>query len=430
MNAADRPAFYDDRGPFGGLAGTIGRRSWILLSYNKIDVEPVSLQVADHPLCSQIAEIGFILIRSGKKRKFHGTCLFFSSKILHNLPMKNHIRTLTVAILFSVCLITAAYAQKPGGYHLLNRIEVGGEGGWDYLIADADAHRLYVSHATKVVVIDTETNTVVGEIAGMKGVHGIAFVDKLNKGFISDGRDNSVTVFDLKTLKVTGKVTVDKNPDCIMYDPASNRIFAFNRGASNVTAINANDNSVAGTIALGGTPEFAASDGKGMVFVNLDNKSEVVPIDSKKLTAGTHWPIAPGEDNTGMAIDPKTHRLFIVCGNKKMIVMDAGTGKIVSNLPTGDGTDAAGFDPGAKLAFSSNGEGTLTVIHEDSADKYSVAENVKTERGARTMALDTKTHKVYLAVAKYGEAPAPTAAQPRPRAPMIPGSFAIIVYGK
>lgn len=345
--------------------------------------------------------------------------------------MKNSKRTVFTALILGVIagLAIVSLAQKPG-YHQINRIEVGGEGGWDYLIADADAHRLYVSHATKIVVVDTETDKVVGEIAGFKGVHGIAFVDKLNKGFISDGRDNSVTVFDLKTLKVTGKVTVDKNPDCVMYDPASNRVFAFNRGASNVTAINADDNSVAGTIALGGAPEFATSDGKGMVFVNLDAKSEVVPIDSKKLTAGTHWSVAPGEDPSGMAIDPKTHRLFIVCGNKKMVIMDAGTGKVVGSVETGDGTDAAGFDPSSKLAFSSNGEGTLTVVSENGGDKYAVAENIKTERGARTMALDTKTHKVYLAVAKYGEAPAPTAAQPRPRAPMLPNSFAILVYGK
>ena len=347
------------------------------------------------------------------------------------------IKTRNFVLLLGVCAITAclaaaSFGQKTatGGFHLLSRIEVGGEGGWDYLIADADSHRLYVSHATKIVVIDTETEKVVGEIAGFKGVHGVAFVNKLNKGFISDGRDNSVTVFDLKTLKVTGKVTVDKNPDCILYDSASDRVFAFNRGASNATAINAADNSVAGTIDLGGAPEFATSDGKGMVYVNLDAKSEVVPIDAKKLTAGAHWKVAPGEDPSGMAIDPKTHRLFIVCGNKKMIVMDASNGKVVGDVATGDGTDAAGFDPGTKNAFASNGEGTLTVVHEDSADKFSLVENVKTERSARTMALDTKTHKVYLAVAKYGETPAATTANPRPRPPVIPNSFAILVYGK
>ncbi|MEP6787450.1 MAG: YncE family protein [Acidobacteriota bacterium] len=345
--------------------------------------------------------------------------------------MKSIIKVLIVSsIIFAASAALSFKAQAQTGYHLLTKIEVGGEGGWDYLIADADAHRLYVSHAAKVVVIDTETNKVVGEITGLNGVHGIAFAEKLGKGFISNGRDNSVTVFDLKTLKTLDTVKVDKNPDCIMFDAASGRVFAFNRGASNATAINAADNKIEGTIDLGGHPEFATSDGKGMVFVNLDDKSEVVPIDAKKLTAGKHWSVAPGEDPSGMAIDQKTHRLFIVCGNKKMIVMDAGTGKVVGDVMTGDGTDAAGFDPGTKLAFSSNGEGTLTVVREDAADKYSVAENVTTQRGARTMALDTKTHKVYLATAQYGPAPAATAATPRPRPPMIPNSFVILVYGK
>ncbi len=322
-------------------------------------------------------------------------------------------------------------AQKPAhGYHLLNKIEVGGEGGWDYIIADSNAHRLYVSHATHVVVIDTATDKIVGDIPNTNGVHGVAFAEKLGKGFISNGRDNSVTIFDLKTLKTLDNVKVDKNPDCILFDPASNRVFAFNRGASNVTAINAADGKVAGTIDLGGHPEFATADGRGMVFVNLDDKSQVVAIDSKKLTVNAHWAVAPGEDPSGMAIDPKTNRLFIVCGNKKMVVMDSATGKVISDLAIGDGTDAAGFDPDTKMAFSSNGDGTLTVVHEDSKDKFSVAENVTTQPRARTMAVDTKNHKVYLATAQFGPAPAATTAQPRPRAPMIPNSFVILVYGK
>ena len=320
--------------------------------------------------------------------------------------------------------------KSQSGYHLVNKIEIGGEGGWDYILADSDAKRLYVSRGTRVVVIDTATDKVVGEIPNTNGVHGVAIAGKLGKGFTSNGRDNSVTMFDLKTLKILGTVKVDKNPDCILFDPASNRVFAFNRGASNVTAIDAADGKVAGTIDLGGHPEFATSDGKGMVYVNLDDKSQVVAIDSRKLTANAHWSVTPGEDPSGMAIDPKTKRLFIVCGNKKMVVMDATSGKVIADLPIGDGTDAAGFDPETKMAFSSNGDGTLTVVHEDSKDKFSVAENVTTQPRARTMAIDTKTHKVYLATAKFGEAPAPTTAQPRPRAPMVPNSFIILVYGK
>lgn len=347
--------------------------------------------------------------------------------------MKNLIHSLFVAILVSgsvVGLATLANAQKPVGYHLLTKISVGGEGSWDYLIADADAHRLYVSHATHVVVIDTATDKVVGDIPNTNGVHGIAFAEKLGKGFISNGRDNSVTIFDLKTLKTLETVKVDKNPDCILYDPASNRVFAFNRGASSFSAIDAVTNKVLGTVDLGGHPEFAAADGKGMVYVNLDDKSQIAAIDANKLTVTAHWPAAPGVDTVGMAIDRKNNRLFVSCGNKKMVIIDAATGKVVADVPIGDGSDAAGFDPETKLAFSSNGEGTLTVVHEDSKDKFTVAENIKTQRGARTMAVDTKTHKVYLATAQYGETPAPTAAQPRPRAPMIPNSFVILVFGK
>ncbi|MGI8468458.1 MAG: YncE family protein [Pyrinomonadaceae bacterium] len=325
---------------------------------------------------------------------------------------------------------TQPKTQTSGGYHLLNTIQVGGEGGWDLLYADADAHRLYVSHATKVVVIDTETEKVVGEIPNTNGVHGIAVAEDLGRGFISDGRDNAVTIFDLKTLKTLSTVPVGKNPDTIIYDSASKRVFAFNAGSSDITAIDAASGSVAGTIALGGKPEFAAADGKGMIFVNLEDKSEIVPVDSRKLEAKAHWSLAPGEEPSGMAIDRKNHRLFVVCGNKKMIVVNYDNGKIVGDLPTGDGTDAAAFDPNTKLAFSSNGEGTLTVVREDAGDKFSVAENVTTRRGARTMALDTKTHKVYLATAQFGATPAPTAERPRPRPAIVPDSFVILVYGK
>jgi DNA-binding beta-propeller fold protein YncE len=339
--------------------------------------------------------------------------------------------SIALSLAFAICVVNIfAQAAKPGGYHLLTKIEVGGEGGWDYLIADSNAHRLYVSHSTRVVVIDTATDKVIGEISNTNGVHGIAFAEKLGRGFISNGRDNSVTIFDLKTLKALDTVKVEKNPDCILFDPATDRVFAFNRGSSNVTAIEAATGKTMGTIELGGHPEFATSDGKGMIFVNLDDKSEVVAIDSKKLTANARWSVAPGEDPSGMAIDRKTHRLFIVCGNEKMIVMNALTGKVVSDLPVGEGTDAAAFDPDTKLAFSSNGSGSLSVVKENSKDKFSVVETITTQRGARTMAVDTKTHKVYLATAQFGEAPAATPEHPRPRAPIVPNSFVVLVFGR
>ena len=341
-------------------------------------------------------------------------------------------------LLLSVLVVQAVSAQQPSGtkanpsgYHLLKKIEAGGEGGWDYLIVDPAGRRLYISRSTRVMVFDADTGAAVGEIPNTPGVHGIAIAADLGKGFTSNGRDGSVTVFDLKTLKATGQVKVGTNPDCVMYDLATHRVFAFNRGSSDVTAIDAATGSVAGLIPLGGHPEFAVSDGKGMVYVNLDDKSEIVAIDSQALKVKARWPVAPGEDPSGLAIDQKTRRLFSVCGgNKKMIVMNADNGHVVAELSIGGGVDAAGFDPETKLAFSSNGEGTLTVVREDSADKFSVIEQVQTQRGARTMALDPKTHKVFLVTAQYGPPPAPTPERPNPRPSIVPGSFVILVYGK
>ena len=341
-----------------------------------------------------------------------------------------------LALVIMTALGNKTQAQKPttappaSGYHLLKKIEVGGEGGWDYLIVDGAARRLYVSRGTRVMVFDADTGASVGEIPDTPGVHGIAIADDLGRGFTSNGRDGSVTIFELKTLKPISKVKVGKNPDCILYDAATHRVFAFNRGSDDVSAIEAKTGDVAAPIALGGHPEFATADGKGMVFVNLDNKSEVVAIDSKKLEVKAHWPVAPAEDCSGMAIDRKHSRLFSVCGNKKMAVMDANTGKVVADVTIGGGPDAAGFDPETSLAFSSNGEGTLTVVHQDSPDKYTVIANVPTQRGARTMALDPKTHNVFLATAQYGPPPAATPERPNPRPAMLPNSFVILVFGK
>jgi DNA-binding beta-propeller fold protein YncE len=280
------------------------------------------------------------------------------------------------------------------------------------------------------VVIDTENDTVVGEISNTNGVHGIAVAKDLGRGFISDGRENAVTIFDLKTLKTLDTVKVRKNPDAIIYDPATKRVFTFNGGSADSTAIDAASGKIAGTIALGGTPEFAVSNEKGMIFVNIEDKSEVVEFDSRSLAIKNRCSIAPGEEASGMAIDLKTHRLFIVCSNKKMIVLSTENGKVVGDLPIGNGTDAAAFDPETKLAFSSNGEGTVTVVSEGAKDKFSVIENISTQRGARTMALDTKTHKIYLPTAQYGATPAPTADRPRPRPAIVPGSFVVLVFGK
>jgi DNA-binding beta-propeller fold protein YncE len=322
-------------------------------------------------------------------------------------------------------VVSVAAAAPAGGYHVAKKLPIGGEGGWDYLIADSDARRLYVSHGTQVEVLDLDSGAVVGKVPDTPGVHGIALAPEINRGFVSAGRANKVKIFDLKTLAVLGEVETGQNPDCIIYDPASKRVFAFNGQSGDATAIDAAAGTVAGTIKLGGKPEFATADGQGNVFVNIEDKSTVVRIDSRKLAAGDPWPLAPCEEPSGMAIDRPHHRLFIGCGNKLMAVVNAENGKVITTLPIGDGVDANGFDPGTGLAFSSNGEGTLTVVHEDSPDRFSVVENAKTVRGARTMTLDLKTHNVLLSIAEYG----PAEAGGR-RPPIKPGTFGILVVSR
>jgi YVTN family beta-propeller protein len=341
------------------------------------------------------------------------------------------------SLLFLVfCLVTVTVGAATGvvnpasGYHIAKKTVLGGEGGWDYLYCDSAARRIYLSRSTHVMVVDADSYAVIGDIPNTPGVHGIVIVPDLNKGFTSNGRDNSVTIFDLKTLKETGKVAVGKNPDAIMYDPASKRVFTFNGGSQDTTAIDAGTDKVVGTVGLGGKPEFAVSDEKGHVYVNIEDKSEVAQLDSNKLAVDARWSLAPGEEPSGLAIDRKHHRLFSVCSNKLMVVLNTDNGKVVTTLPIGSGTDAAAFDPDTGFAFSSNGEGTLTVVHEDSPDKFTVAESVPTQRGARTMTLDQKTHRLFSVSAEYGPTPAPTTERPRPRPPMLPGTFTLLVLEK
>ncbi|HEX9545138.1 MAG TPA: hypothetical protein VF955_08130 [Pyrinomonadaceae bacterium] len=332
--------------------------------------------------------------------------------------------------LFVLVFASALLNAGPSGYHVTKKIVLGGEGGWDYLTVDSEARRVYISRGTHVMVVDADSGAVVGDIPNTNGVHGIAIAADFDKGFVSDGRDATVTIFDLKTLKVLGTAPTGKNPDAIIYDPASKRVFAFNGSSKDATAIDARTGTVAGTIPLGGKPEFAVADEKGHVFVNIEDKSEIVQFDSNKLAVENHWSLAPGEEPSGMAIDRKHRRLFSVCSNKLMVVVSADDGKVVTTLPIGTGTDAAGFDLETGLAFSSNGDGTLTVVHEDSPDKYSVIENVTTLRRARTMALDEKAHQVYTVSSEFGTTPAPTAEQPRPRPPMVPGTFTLLILSR
>jgi YVTN family beta-propeller protein len=328
-------------------------------------------------------------------------------------------------------LVLNAQPKSSSGYHVIKQIKLGGDGGWDALTFDAKAHRLYISRSTHVMVVDVDSGVMVGDILNTPGVHGIAIVSDLNKGFTSNGRDSTVTVFDLKTLKVLKQIPVGKNPDAIIYDAASKRVFTFNGASNDATAIDPQSETVAGTIALDGKPEFAEADESGHIFVNLEDKSAIAELDSRKLTVLARWPLAPGEEPSGIAFDRRHKRLFAACSNKMMVVMNAENGKVITTVPIGSGVDGAGFDAGTEMAFSSNGgDGTLTVVHEDSPEKFSVVENVTTQRGARTMTVDPKTHRVFLVTAEFGQTPAPTLERPRPRPSIVPGSFTLLIFGR
>ena len=289
------------------------------------------------------------------------------------------------------------------GYSITKKITIPGEGSWDYLAVDQSARRLYVSHGTQVEVIDVDSESVVGNIPKTMGVHGIAVAHDLGRGFTSNGQSSNVTIFDLKTLKAIGDVPTGKKPDAIIFDPATSRVFAFNGGSNSATAIDAATGKVAGTVDLGGSPEYAAADGNGFVYDNLEDESLVLKIDARSLKVDQRWPTAPCASPSSMAIDPANRRLFIGCRSKVMAVMNADTGQVVATVPIGDHVDATAFDAASKLIFNSNGEGTITVIREDSPDKYSVVETVKTLPRAKTMALDPKTHRLFLSTAESGQ---------------------------
>ena len=316
------------------------------------------------------------------------------------------------------------------GYRVTDTLKLGGDGGWDYLTFDPASRRLFVSHGTHVVVVDVDTKSAVGDIPDTPGVHGIAIASDLGRGFISNGRSATVTIFDLKTLGKIGEVKTGENPDAILYDRASGRVFTFNGRSGDATAFDAAHGTVAGTIPLGGKPEFAVADGKGRVYVNIEDKSEIVALDAKALQVKSRWPLEPCEEPSGLAFDSEHGRLFTVCRNRLMAIVDATTGRIVTTLPIGSGVDGAAYDPATGLVFAANGEGTLTVAHEDSPDSFRVVENVPTQAGARTLALDPKTHRVFLSTAQLGPRPAPTAEVPRPRPSIVPGSFVVLVVGK
>ena len=330
--------------------------------------------------------------------------------------------------LFLLCCVGFSNAQS--NYRVINRIPVEGNGGWDYITMDEAASRLYVSHENEMNVVDIATQKVIGIVPDTKGVHGIALASDLNKGFISNGRDTSVTVIDLKTLKLIAKIKVTgNNPDAIMYDALSHKVFTFNGRSSNSTVIDANTNRVIGTIKLIGKPEFPVNDLKGRIYVNIEDKNSISVININTLKVEKTWSIAPGESPSGLAIDLKNHRLFSVCENKLMVVVDYMTGKIISTLKIGEGVDGVSFDPGLNRVYSSNGEGTMTVVQEKDANTFVVLENVRTQKGARTITVNTKTHRLYLPTAEYSAAPAPTNDNPHPRTSVKPGTFTVLEIG-
>jgi YVTN family beta-propeller protein len=316
------------------------------------------------------------------------------------------------------------------GYHVVQKLPLGGEGGWDALAVDSDVERLYLSRGTHVMVVDLHSGKPAGDIPNTSGVHGIALAPDLGRGFTSNGRDDTCTIFDLKTLATIGTVKTGADPDAIVYDSFAKRVFVFNGRSNDTTVIDAATGEVVGTIPLGGRPEFAVTDKLGTVYANIEDKNEVVTIDTNRLAVTARYSISPGEGPTGIAIDVLHHRAFSACRNKVMVVLDTSTGKVAGTAPIGSGADGAGYDPGRQLAFSSNGgDGTLSVVRESRPGNY-VAEKVETQKSARTMAIDPATHLIYLPAAEFGPAPAGTLVDAHPRPPMVEGSFTVLVVGR
>ena len=333
-----------------------------------------------------------------------------------------------VVSIFGVAPVSVSHAAGP--YHFVKEIAAGGEGGWDDLSIDAAARRLYVTHATKVVVIDVDKGEVVGEIADTPGVHGFAVAPDLGRGFSSNGREDKVSTVDLKTLKTLSKVDTGRNPDAIVYEPGQQEVYAFNGRGDSATVIDAKTGKVVTTIALPGRPEFAAVDWKdGRVYCNLEDKSEVAAIDTQTHKVVNTWFIAPGEEPSGIAVDVAHHRVFSGCHNKLMVMSDTTEGKAIADVPIGERVDGGAFDPGTQFAFSSCGDGTFTIAHEAAPGKLTVIQTLTNEPGARTMTLDPETHMIYLPSAKFEPQPAPKPGEPQQRPKIVPGSFKILAYG-
>ena len=322
-----------------------------------------------------------------------------------------------------------AQAATPELYKPVTEIPIGGEGGWDILEVDSTAHRVYLSHATKVVVVDLEKNAIAGEISDTPGVHAFVVAPELGLGFSSNGKENKVSVVDLKTLTTTGKVETGNSPDAMVYEPKRREVYVFNHRGNSATVIDAKTTKVVSTISLGGTPEFGALDAAaGRVYVNIEDKSEVAAIDTATHEVVAHWPLAPGKGPSGIAFDAAHHRLFATC-EKLMVMLDTTSGKVVGSVPTAAGADGCAFDPGTQLAFASCGEGVTTIAKEETPEKLTVVQTLKTERGARTMALDPRTHRIYLPTAQFQPAPSPSPGASPGRPAIVPNTMKLLVYG-
>jgi YVTN family beta-propeller protein len=333
-------------------------------------------------------------------------------------------------LLTCTMMLLCGTAIAQDSYKSFKEIPIGGEGGWDILTIDSAANRLYLSHTTKVVVVDLNKNVVVGEIAETPSVHAFVAVPELQRGFSSNGKENKSSVVDLTTLKTTSKIDTGQNPDAVAYEPKHHEIYVFNHTGNSATLIDAKEAKVVATIPLSGNPEFPVVDPTAdRVYCNIEDKSEVAVIDANKHQVVANWSLGPGEEPTGIALDAAHHRLFAACHNKMMVMLDTETGKVIANVPIGAGTDGCAFDDATQLVFASCGEGLVTIAHEDSPDKLSILQTLKTERGARTMALDPKTHRIYLPTAQFQPAPSPSPGASPARPTIVPNTLKLLVYG-
>jgi DNA-binding beta-propeller fold protein YncE len=327
----------------------------------------------------------------------------------------------------AVVLCAGALPARAQSYHITHTYTLGGDGGWDYIALDTAGHRLFIARQNRIMVVTPETGALLGEIPGLSRAHGVAFDYAHGRGFATSGADSTVTIFDLKSLAVLGKVTAAVDDDAVLYDPATGHVFTMNGDAGSSSVIDPVSGQRIGTIELGGKPEFGVSAGDGKLYVNLEDKAEIVEVDARAMRVLRHWSLAPCEGPTGLAIDRVHHRLFSGCRSGVMAISDAQAGRLLTTLPIGRGVDACRFDDGNQLAFASNGDGTLSVIHEDAPDTFTVVATVQTKQGARTMELDEQTHRIYTVSADFGPAPAPTPERRRPRPPILPNSFALLV---